>query len=1035
MGNSANFNLMLFAPTSEPPRDCILRGVGPSMSNSAAASRKNEHLEQPEERNDRSMIWETCGVATGLIGLFLLISLLIGQEGESLVGPVGSTAAEFFVLLLGKYVAFLVPVVVFWFSVQVFRGRLATWSPGRLIGITLVIIAVTGMLALPTADSIDSEIKNETFQRAGAIGTFMVNWEGLRLVGTFGTLGAGMMLVGLALIGTVLITNLKFSDICIRLIRKMRRDRLPQDAIAEPAEEPARKPRQRRRTLLSRESVVDLPEPASPGKMADDDSAEEDFLEEEEKPSRGFFGGLFHRRKKESHLPEPAPEESRDFDDELNMGSYDEDALAAVRALEEARIDEEYERALKSAIASGEDDESEIVFHDSSKPLNTITGNPANEDPGVADGLAKMFPSRWEKEDGDVKRRDPNAKSDEDIRDAAESRALGYADDGSEDDSDPLFNDDLDTRPAGPMAAQEAAQRSAMDEEARAIAAERHRQLLEYRLPDVELLDNPPQVDHKLDREEMLEISQTLEKTFADFNIQVKVVEVKQGPVVTRFELKPAPGVKVSRIVSLEHDVALAMRAQSVRIVAPIPGKAAVGIEIPNKKRAGVYLKELVSCPDFWDHPSPLGFALGKTIDGQPYFADLKKMPHLLIAGATGAGKSVCLNTIICSFLYRMRPDRLRLLLVDPKRVEMSIYDNIPHLISPVVCEPKSAAAALAWVVEQMEERYKKLVEFKVRNIDGYNKIARDPDQAACVAKGKTIEVMPHLVIVVDELADLMVVAKNEVEESIQRLAQMARAVGIHLILATQRPSVNVITGVIKANFPTRVAFQVRQKVDSRTILDSGGAEALLGRGDMLFAPAGAAKPIRIQGAFLSDEEVEHVVDHCRQQAEPMYEVEEFEPLLNEKEQRELARLMGTSVESLDDLAEQDRIARGTNKTMGKVNAGMFVPHEGGSANSADEEIDEALVRAAARVILEGRKGSTSLIQRRLKVGFARAGRLMDMLEEMGLVGPYKGPKPRDLLVDCDLALEQLDRLEEQIKNTGDSRKAAEALDGAEKAG
>jgi S-DNA-T family DNA segregation ATPase FtsK/SpoIIIE len=289
---------------------------------------------------------------------------------------------------------------------------------------------------------------------------------------------------------------------------------------------------------------------------------------------------------------------------------------------------------------------------------------------------------------------------------------------------------------------------------------------------------------------------------------------------------------------------------------------------------------------------------------------------------------------------------------------------------------------------------------------------------------------MPHMVVVVDELADLMVVAKNEVEESIQRLAQMARAVGIHLILATQRPSVDVITGIIKANFPTRVAFQVRQKVDSRTILDQGGAEALLGRGDMLYAPAGAGKPIRVQGAFLSDEEVLRIVEHCKAHAEPMYDVEEFEPLLSEKEKKELAKLMGAP-ESMEDLDAQDRVVRGTNKTMGKVSAGLFVPHEGGSAGAEDDEIDEALVRAAARVILEGRKGSTSLVQRRLKVGFARAGRLMDMLEEMGIVGPYKGSKPREILVDCDAALAQLDLLEQQINtNGGDSRSAALILDG-----
>ncbi|MCC5875681.1 MAG: DNA translocase FtsK, partial [Candidatus Sumerlaeia bacterium] len=795
----------------------------------------------------------------------------------------------------------------------------------------------------------------------------------------------------------------------------------------------------------------------------------------EEQPRRsGLFSGLF-RARSASVLNDPDHDEIEESDIDL----YDEDAQAASHALEEARIDEEYERALAeearlAAEAEADEDEEDegprITYHDDGQgELDFLKGNPADEaevdgddedleNPNMGGALAKLFPSRWEEGDEGVVRRDPKApkdKSADEILDAAEGRALrrtlekSVSDEDSDEDGpafsawnddlasdeqwnpegddDPLFNGDLDTRPAGPLAAMKAASVSAMEPE-ETDAERRGRILAEYRLPDIQLLDDPPRVDHRMSREEMLEISQTLEKTFNDFNIQVKVTEVKQGPVVTRFELKPAPGIKVSKIVGLEHDIALAMKAESVRIVAPIPGKAAVGIEVPNKKRSGVYFKELVAGPEFWDHPSPLGFALGKTIDGQPYYADLKKMPHLLIAGATGAGKSVCLNTIICSLLYRQRPDRIRLLMVDPKRVELSIYSDIPHLISPVICEPKAAAAALAWAVEQMEERYKTLVDFKVRNIDGYNEIASDPDRQGRF-KGRTVPPMPHMVVVVDELADLMVVAKNEVEESIQRLAQMARAVGIHLILATQRPSVNVITGIIKANFPTRIAFQVRQKVDSRTILDQGGAEALLGRGDMLFAPAGAGKPIRIQGSFLSDDEVERIVEHCKENGEPMYEVEEFQPILSEKEQKELARLMGAP-EDFDDLDAQDRVVRGTNKTMGKVNAGLFVPHDGGSAGSGDEDIDEALVRAAARVILEGRKGSTSLVQRRLKVGFARAGRLMDMLEEMGIVGPYKGSKPRDLLVDPDSALDQLDLLESQMAASGaDSRAAAMALD------
>ncbi len=1001
-----------------------------------------------EDERPRGLWWESAAVLIALLAAFLFVSLAAAAEGTNLTGPAGLAVARALNFLFGGIMAFAVPALLLTVAVLLFMGKSFSVSFSRALGGALVLPAVTGMLALPHAD--DPLFRDDTFARAGALGTFMVEHDGLGLVMHFGPAGAAMILLAIGFVGLVLLTQVSLTTLAAAAWEAL----------------PARKPKAE---VIVAEEAVSAARPARRRTLfpAEEEAVDEDDGEEEEPdppaappaPRSGLFGRLFRRGRRSRALADPDPDEQVE---PLPSEGFDEDALAAARALEEARIDEEYERALREEQArlresgtttptAGE--QTEIVFHDATAPLPLLSGNPANEEeedeegvasPDVGSELARLFPSRWEDTGGEVRRRNGSRSG----RDAGEERELRRtarklkketADDDEEDfdediedevaeeeaDTDPLFDEELDTRPAGAAAAREAASRSAIDEDE---ALRRREELTAYRLPDIELLETPPRIDNRMTREEMLEVSQTLEQTFADFNISVRVVEVKQGPVVTRFELKPAPGVKVSRIVTLEHDIALAMRAVSVRIVAPIPGKAAVGIEVPNKNRAGVYLKELVSCQEFWDHPSPLAFALGKTIDGQPYLADLKRMPHLLIAGATGAGKSVCLNTIITSFLYRQRPDRLRMIMVDPKRVELSIYQDIPHLISPVVCDAKRAAAALEWAVEQMEERYRNLVEFGVRNIDSYNQLATDPEKQSRHARWPE-EPMPHLVIVVDELADLMVVAKNEVEESIQRLAQMSRAVGIHLILATQRPSVNVITGIIKANFPTRIAFQVSQKVDSRTILDHNGAEALLGRGDMLFAPAGAQKPIRLQGAFLSDEEVERLAAHCREQAQAMYEVEEFEPVLSEKEQRELARMMGSPVGE-DDLDMQERVTRGTNRTMGRVKAGLFVPHEGGSARAGDEQIDEALVRAAARVILEGRKGSTSLVQRRLKVGFARAGRLMDMLEDMGIVGPYKGSKPREILVDCDAALDQLDALEEKIDQTGDSRTAAASLDG-----
>jgi S-DNA-T family DNA segregation ATPase FtsK/SpoIIIE len=495
-----------------------------------------------------------------------------------------------------------------------------------------------------------------------------------------------------------------------------------------------------------------------------------------------------------------------------------------------------------------------------------------------------------------------------------------------------------------------------------------------YHLPPVSLLHDPPPVEDMMTEEEIIEKSEILEKTLADFGIEAKVVQVTEGPVVTLFALQPAPGVKINRIVSLENDLAMVLRAIKVRILAPIPGKAAVGIEVPNRNVTGVYLKEILTCEKMQKAKSTLAFCLGKTIAGEPFVGDLAKMPHLLIAGATGSGKSVCLNSIINSILFRQPPDRVKFIIIDPKRVEMSVYQALPHLMAPVVNEPRKASSALAWAVEQMEERYKTLASIGVRNIDSYNSLALS-DKPQKKLMGKEIKYLPHLVIVIDELADLMMIARNEVEEYVIRLAQLARAVGIHLVIATQRPSVNVITGIIKANFPSRIAFQVSSKVDSRTIIDMNGAETLLGRGDMLFYHAGAPKPIRIQGAYVSEEEVEALADYIRDQQKAIYVKDDFEIRVQEKREP----------------AEATETRRG---------------------RSTDDVTDEELYDRALRLILESKKASVSLIQRRLKIGYARAGRLMDMMEEDGIVGPYQGSKPRNLLVDPD---EELARLGEQI--------------------
>jgi len=542
-----------------------------------------------------------------------------------------------------------------------------------------------------------------------------------------------------------------------------------------------------------------------------------------------------------------------------------------------------------------------------------------------------------------------------------------------------------------------------------------------YQIPPLDLLSEPAPPTEALSEQDIDLLSRTIEEKLASFDIEVRVTHVTQGPVVTLFELQPAAGVKISRIVTVENDLAMALRASRVRILAPIPGRGTVGIEIPNRKASIVRLREILESPQFQGQSAPLLFGLGKTIDGRPYVCNLAKMPHLLIAGATGSGKSVCLNSIICSFLLAHPPDRLRFIMIDPKRVELSIYQGIPHLLAPVVNEPRKSAAALAWVVTQMEGRYRQLADLGVRNIDGYNAVALDPERAMAKC-GRELAYMPHIVIIVDELADLMFIARNEVEENIIRLAQMSRAVGIHLIVATQRPSVNVITGIIKANFPCRIAFQVSSKVDSRTILDMNGAEALLGQGDMLFSGGGSMRPIRLQGAFVSDAEVERLIEFITEQGEAMTE----EQMAAERaiaSVREQVAATGTAVEE-NDAYEGDADAPDDANPPASIDDAervlaserdrppvrvQYAVEDFSAPPEGDEELTDELYGRALRLILDSKKASVSLIQRRMKIGYARAGRLMDLMEDRGIVGPYQGSKPRQLLVDPIEFLRKID--------------------------
>jgi len=508
---------------------------------------------------------------------------------------------------------------------------------------------------------------------------------------------------------------------------------------------------------------------------------------------------------------------------------------------------------------------------------------------------------------------------------------------------------------AGPATVNIKIARPALDSEWEEAEAIREVSDEDYVLPSLDLLDSPPPVSMRQVKDDLTENAKILVDTLGDFGISVRVADIERGPVITRYELEPAPGVKVQRIVSLSDDIALTMKATSVRIVAPIPGKNRVGVEIPNSQTAMVYLKEVLATEEFRNYDSKLTLALGKDTAGKPIVADLADMPHLLIAGTTGSGKTVCVNGIITSMLFNATPNDVKFLMVDPKMVELAMFNEIPHMLCPVVTDPKKVAMALTWVTSEMDQRYQLLAREGLRNIEAYN-----------LKKQK----LPYIIVVIDELADLMMVVRDQVESAIARLAQLSRAVGIHLLLATQRPSVDVITGVIKANFPARISFKVASKVDSRTVLDMNGAEKLLGRGDLLFLQPGQPKPIRAQSSFITDHELERVLDFIRKQGKPAYD------------------------DSIVKVQEQSAI---------------------GALGDKDELFD-----IATRLVIETGQASVSIIQRRLRLGYTRAARLIDMMEQEGLVGPYCGSKPREILVDREAWLKEKTGTREALGDGGE---------------
>ena len=484
-----------------------------------------------------------------------------------------------------------------------------------------------------------------------------------------------------------------------------------------------------------------------------------------------------------------------------------------------------------------------------------------------------------------------------------------------------------------------------------------------YKFPPVSLLKKNPGAASG-GKAEYRMTAQRLQETLLTFGVKVTITDISCGPTVTRYELQPEQGVKVSKIVSLSDDIKLNLAAADIRIEAPIPGKAAIGIEVPNKEAGSVYFRELVESKEFKESQSAISFGVGKDIAGKTIIADIAKMPHMLIAGATGSGKSVCINTIIMSILYKAKPEDVRLIMVDPKVVELSVYNGIPHLLLPVVTDPKKAAGALNWAVNEMTDRYKKFAAMQVRNIKGYNDVVVKKNKEGI---DPPMEKLPQIVIIIDELADLMMVAPGEVEDAICRLAQLARAAGIHMVIATQRPSVNVVTGLIKANIPSKIAFAVSSGIDSRVIIDMNGAEKLLGKGDMLYFPSNLPKPLRVQGAFVSDEEVENVVSFLKENAEEV---------------------------SYDESIAQATVSQES------------MP---GSSSKGDDERD-SLFADAGRFVIENEKGSIGSLQRHFKIGFNRAGRIMDQLADAKVVGPELGTKPRKV----EMTMEEFETLLKQ---------------------
>ena len=899
-----------------------------------------------------------------LIVIIVISAVVFISQITSKMGIVGQVIGGFFQGLLGVS-GVLLPILVIIYCVWMLMSEERKWPLVRAFGGALFLLTVASAAYLfhPLNVSADLGFGKKAMELfdSGSLtnGGLIGGLFGGGLFGMLDALGSVIVLLAMLVISVILATGRSFFGAMGTLAdhQKVRRqvrnekiknkaDRIRQEEKMEAAR--LEKQEAKRRRVMNKEDFnIELHEVEA----ADHPEVKETVFRQKKQDYSVKKREPIYDFVKENEMPMEEPK--RDFNvvfggklqvDELEQGTQmppsSPERFRVVEPLKEAANKQEpVEMTEEEAVY-------EKIFGEDNTIENMVEETPEtvwDMETEAAALAAEAMRAAEEKTDfhfADLEEAEENTIQEVDVPESEASMAESYAEE-VQPTAEEMPTETPAAEPAKPETAKPDAQKEGAQQPTPAPAEPAEKP---YVFPPINLLGRDPGNSGGSGILEQQKNGRKLEMTLKSFGVEARVINVSAGPTVTRYEVSPSQGVKVSKIVNLADDIALNLAASGIRIEAPIPGKAAVGIEVPNKETKSVYLRTVLESDAFRKHPSKLAFALGEDITGNPIVTDIAKMPHLLIAGATGSGKSVCINTLITSILYKADPKEVKLLLVDPKVVELSVYNGIPHLLIPVVTDPKKASAALNWAVREMLERYNDFAACGVRDIKGFNAMKEE--------KGEPEAKMPQIVIIIDELADLMMAAPGEVEDSICRLAQMARAAGMHLIIATQRPSVDVITGVIKANIPSRLAFAVSSGIDSRTILDMVGAEKLLGKGDMLFYPSGQSKPSRIQGAFVTDKEVEQIVDFLRKSSRPGY-----------------------TQEMVDQITAVAKTA-------------------GGSSEETDEFFEQAV-----DLILEKEKASVSMLQRQFRIGYNRAARLMDELERRGLVGPEEGSKPRKVLI------------------------------------